>query len=308
MTSLVGQSLGPYTITERIGAGGMAEVYKAFHADLSVYRALKVIRPELQLTHGFRARFQKEARSAAALRHPNIVQVHDFGTHGDCCYMVMEFIEGQDLRRVLRARGRIRPIKEAVDLVVQVANALEYAHARGLIHRDIKPENIMIASNGEPILTDFGIAKMLTGETQLTQTGGSVGTPAYMAPEQALATQEVGPPVDVYALTIVLFELLTGRTPYEASTPVAAIVKSIKDPMPMPRSLASDIGEALQGVIVKGAAKEVAERFPSVANLREALIEAAQGNANTVAGGTTLAQAPTQLAGSRHRPAVDVQC
>ena len=282
-TRLVGHSIGPYTITERIGGGGMAEVYKAFHAELSVYRALKVIRPELSLTPDFRTRFQKEARLVASLRHPNIVQVHDFGTHDNSCYMVMEFIEGEDLRRWLRTRGQIRPIQEAVDIVVQVANALEYAHARGLIHRDIKPENIMITPNGQPILMDFGIAKILTGATQLTQTGAAVGTPAYMAPEQALAPQDIGPPVDVYALTIVLFELLTGRTPYEANAPVAAILKSI------------NIGEALQSAIIKGAAKDVAGRFQSVASLRDALIEAAQSDARSAAGETTDA-APMYIA------------
>ena len=295
-TKLVGQSIGPYTITERIGGGGMAEVYKAFHTELSVYRALKVIRPEFSLTPDFRTRFQKEARSVASLRHPNIVQVHDFGTHDNSCYMVMEFIEGEDLRRRLRARGQIRPIQEAVDLVVQVANALEYAHARGLIHRDIKPENIMITPSGQPILTDFGIAKILTGPTQLTQTGGTIGTPAYMAPEQALAPQDIGPPVDVYALTIVLFELLTGRTPYEANTPIAAILKAINAPLPMPRSLASDIGEALQSAIIKGAAKDVARRFQSVASLRDALIEAVQNDARSAAGESTPVRTSTRIA------------
>jgi hypothetical protein len=148
---------------------------------------------------------------------------------------------------------------------------------------------------------DFGIAKMLTEATQLTQTGASIGSPAYMAPEQALGTHEIGPPVDVYALTIVLFELLTGRTPYPANTPVAAIMKSISDPLPMPRDLSPDIGEALQHVILKGAAKEVSGRFQSVASLRDALIEAAQSDARAAAGRTTLVQTLKRVDDSQPR-------
>jgi hypothetical protein len=239
-------------------------------------------------------RFQKEARSVAALRHPNIVQMHDFGAHGDSYYMVMEFIEGQDLKKVLRTRGRLRPVKEAIDLVAQVANALEYAHQRGLVHLDIKPENIMITESGQPILTDFGIAKLVIGGTQLTQTGASIGTPAYMAPEQALGAVEIGPSADIYALTIVLFELLTGRTPFEADTPVAAILKTISDPLPTPRGLAPDIGEALQGVIIKGAAKQATDRFASVGALRDALIEAAHRDAQVTESRTMMAE-PTVL-------------
>jgi tRNA A-37 threonylcarbamoyl transferase component Bud32 len=276
MTDLVGQSIGPYTITGRLGSGGMADVYKAFHAGLSVHRALKIIRPELSLAEDFRVRFQKEARSVAALRHQNIVQVHDFGMHESSYYMVMEFIEGQDLKKILRAQGRIRPIRDAVELIVQVASALEYAHGQGLIHRDIKPENIMVTDSGQPILTDFGIAKLVTGGTKLTQTGSAIGTPAYMAPEQALGTAEIGPSADVYALTIVLFELLTGRTPFDADTPVAAILKTISDPLPMPQQIAPDIGDAIQGVIIKGTAKQPSERYPSISSLRAALVDALQ--------------------------------
>jgi serine/threonine protein kinase len=271
VTNLVGQSIGPYTITERLGRGGMADVYKALHRDLSVYRAVKVIRSELVTSEDFRARFQKEAQAVASLRHPNIVQVHDFGAHDNAYYMVMEFIEGRDLKQVLRSEGPVRPVQRAVDLISQVAGALEYAHARGLIHRDIKPENIMITPHGAPILTDFGIAKLITAGTQLTQTGAAIGTPAYMSPEQALGVTDIGPATDIYALTVVLFEMLTGRAPFSADTPVATVLKTLNDPLPMPQSLSPDIGDALQAVIVKGAAKQTAERYASVASMRAAL-------------------------------------
>lgn len=130
------------------------------------------------------------------MRHPNIVQVHDFCEEEDAYYMVMEFIQGRNLKRLIRAEGQIRPIRRAVEIIDQVAEALHYAHAQRLIHRDIKPENIMISEDGLPILMDFGIAKLLTESTQLTQTGFGVGTPAYMAPEQAMALPEIGPAAD----------------------------------------------------------------------------------------------------------------
>lgn len=271
MADLVGESLGPYTITERIGRGGMADVYKAFHTSLSVHRAVKVVRPEFVTSDDFRARFLKEAQAVAQLRHPNIVQVHDFGTHGSAYYMVMEFIEGSDLRKVLAAEGSIRPIRRAAELVLRVAGALEYAHGRGLIHRDIKPDNVMITPSGQPILTDFGIAKLVTSSTKLTQTGFGIGTPAYMSPEQAQGGTEVGPEADIYALSVVLFELLTGRVPFDADTPVAVMLKAISDPLPMPRALNPDISEALQAVIIKGAAKSPVDRYATVADFSTAL-------------------------------------
>ena len=177
---LVGHSLGPYTIMGKLGQGGMADVYKAFHPKLEVYRAIKVIRPEFVRTGDFRARFQKEAQAVAALRHPNIVQVQDFGDHDDSFFMVMEFIDGKNLKEIIHREGEIRPIHRAVKITEQMADALHYAHSQGLIHRDIKPENIMLNDEGLPILMDFGIAKLLNMNTQLTQTGLSIGTPAYM--------------------------------------------------------------------------------------------------------------------------------
>ncbi|HMQ53216.1 MAG TPA: serine/threonine-protein kinase, partial [Anaerolineae bacterium] len=164
MADLVGQTIGPYQIIERLGRGGMADVYKAFHAGLAVHRALKVIRPEFVTEEGFRERFQREAQAVAGLRHPNIVQMHDFGVQGNLYYMVMEFIEGQDLRSSLAQHGQIRPFDQVLPIIQQVAAALTYAHKRGVVHRDIKPGNIMLTKEDQVILTDFGIAKMLADE------------------------------------------------------------------------------------------------------------------------------------------------
>jgi len=269
VADLIGGNVGAYQITERLGRGGMADVYKAFHKDLEVYRAIKFIRPELGESEDFRTRFLKEAQGVAKLQHPNIVGIYDFGATDDRYYMVMELVEGQSLKEILKTEGRLS-IDRSVNLVKAVAGALAYAHERGLIHRDIKPDNIMVDQRGRPVLMDFGIAKLITGDAKITQTGHLIGTPAYMAPEQSKGL-EVGPATDIYALTVLLFELLTGHTPFEADTPMAVVLKSLSDPMPMPRSFNANISEELQGVILKGTTKEMAERYPSALEFIAAL-------------------------------------
>jgi len=268
-----GEKIGQYEIEEHLGRGGMADVYKAVHPGLSVNRAIKVIRPELVRSDDFRIRFQNEAHTVAELRHPNIVQVHDFGLDGDSYYMVMEFIEGQDLSQLLKVENRVRPIERALNIVIRIASALEYAHSQGIVHRDIKPENIMLNGEGTPILMDFGIAKLLASDTKLTQQGLGIGTPAYMAPEQATAVTDLGPSADIYALTIVLYEMLTGTVPFIADTAMAVMLKAIHDPLPPPRDICPDISEELQAIIFKGAAKDPDERYQSIAEMRAALQE-----------------------------------
>jgi len=269
MSDLIGQIVGPYQITERLGRGGMAEVYKAFHKDLEVYRAIKFIRPELGMSEDFRTRFLKEAQGVARLQHPNIVGIHDFGASEDRYYMVMEMVEGRSLKDILKKDGQMS-IDRSVALIKSIAGALAYAHDQGLIHRDIKPDNIMVDQRGRPVLMDFGIAKLITSDAKITQTGHLIGTPAYMAPEQSKAL-EVGPPTDIYALSVVLFEMLTGHTPFEADTPMAVVLKSLSDPMPMPRSFNANISEELQGVILKGTAKDMKDRYQSAMEFSAAL-------------------------------------
>ncbi len=278
MADLVGQTIGPYQIIERLGRGGMADVYKAFHAGLAVHRALKVIRPEFVTEEGFRERFQREAQAVAGLRHPNIVQMHDFGVQGNLYYMVMEFIEGQDLRSSLAQHGQIRPFDQVLPIIQQVAAALTYAHKRGVVHRDIKPGNIMLTKEDQVILTDFGIAKMLAGEERMTQTGVGIGTPAYMAPEQARGLPDVGPTADVYSLGVVLYEMLTGRVPFSADTPLAVMLKVINDPLPPPRDFSPDIPDVLQGVILKATAKKPDQRYPTAEALVDGLKRSLTGH------------------------------
>ncbi len=261
MADLVGQTIGQYQIIERLGRGGMADVYKAYHTGLAVYRALKVIRPEFVAEEGFRERFQREAQAVATLRHSNIVQMHDFGVQDNLYYMVMEFIAGQDLKSYLARHGQMRPFNEVVGIIEQVGSALGYAHQRGVIHRDIKPANIMLTTEGQAILMDFGIAKMLTMEERMTQTGVGIGTPAYMSPEQARALPDIGPSSDIYSLGIVLYEMLTGKVPFSADTPLAVMLKVVSDALPPPREFSPDIPDVLQGVVFKATAKDPAQRY-----------------------------------------------
>jgi tRNA A-37 threonylcarbamoyl transferase component Bud32 len=273
MTNLVGQTIGQHQIIEPLGGGGMAYVYKAYHPGLDVYRAIKVIRPEFVGEAGFKERFQREAQAVARLRHPNIVQVHDYGSQDQLYYMVMEFIEGEDLKSYLERRGPLRPFGEVISLIEQVASALDYAHQAGILHRDIKPANMMLTPRQQLILTDFGIAKILEKEKQeqMTQAGVGMGTPAYMAPEQARGQLDIGPPADIYSLGIVLYEMLTGRVPYTADTPLAVVLKVVNDPMPSPRTFSPDISDALQGVLLKATAKDPAQRYQTAAALVEGL-------------------------------------
>src|SRR5215831_3399187 len=204
----------------------MAEVYKAYHASLDRYIAIKLLHPFLADDPDFKKRFEREAQNIARLKHPNIVQVYDFeyDAESESYYMVMEFIAGQTLKDYLTQLGDERmSMGEVLRIMRSATEALSYAHARGMIHRDVKPANLMLDSDGRVVLTDFGIAKIVTG-IQFTASGGMVGTPAYMAPEQGLG--EAGDErSDLYSLGVILFQMVTGKLPYEAETPLAVILK-----------------------------------------------------------------------------------
>jgi serine/threonine-protein kinase len=233
VSDLVGRRLGRYELREVVGRGGMATVYKAYQPSLDRLVAVKVLAypgdPE------FAARFQREARSIAALEHPNIVRVHDYGEQDGQAYLVVQYVE--DGRTLVDLLGAPTPPLEALELVGHVLAGLGYAHARGVIHRDVKPSNILLASPTWPMLADFGIAKLLADEAaKLTLTGLVVGTAAYMAPEQALRLP-VDARTDLYAVGVVLYELLTGRVPFEADTPVAMLMRQAYEPPPPPHAV-----------------------------------------------------------------------
>lgn len=264
---LIGKMMGKYELRERIGRGGMAEVYKAYHASLDRYVALKVLHPFLSEDTEFKERFEREARNVAQLRHPNIVQVYDFDLDPIpvLYYMVMEYINGPTLRSHLMQRsfeGSLIPPDEAIRITRDLASALAYAHSRDMVHRDIKPSNIMLDADGRVVLTDFGIARIISGP-HMTASGSMVGTPAYMSPEQGLG-QPGDHRSDIYSLGVVLYQLVTGTTPYDADTPIAIILKHVNDPLPPPSSLNPAIPEGLELVIYKALAKSPDERYQDI--------------------------------------------
>jgi len=274
---MIGKTLGQYTIVEKLGQGGMAEVFKAYQPALDRYVAIKILHSMVAMDEQFLARFQHEARAVAKLRHGHIVQVYDFGSEDNTYYMVMEFIDGQTLKarlRDLKEAGQTMSLDETQRIIRAVAEALEYAHKRGMVHRDVKPANILLTSEGEAVLSDFGIARMVEG-TRFTMTG-VVGTPDYMSPEQGQGL-EIDHRSDIYSLGVVLYEMLTGQTPFTADTPLAVIFKHVQDPLPLPRAINPDIPEAVELVILKALAKRPEDRFQSTMQMAKALTDACAG-------------------------------
>jgi serine/threonine protein kinase len=265
---LVGKTLGQYKVIEHIGHGGMAEVYKGQHLRLDRMVAVKVLHPFLAEDEGFVVRFEREARIVATLRNPNIVQVYDFDHDDelDIYYMVMEFIDGPSLKTRL-SEAQLKP-EEVAKVGIAIADALDYAHRQGMLHRDIKPANIMFTGDGQPVLADFGIAKMVD-LSALTATGAMVGTPAYMAPEIGLG-QGAGAPADIYSLGVVLYHMITGRLPFESDTPMGMVMQHINDD-PKPPTELVDVSSELEAVILKAMAKQPETRYPNAREMADAL-------------------------------------
>jgi len=275
MTNLIGQSLGRYHILEQLGEGGMATVYKAFDTRLERNVAVKVILPQKQQSEKFLKRFEREAKALAQLSHPNIVKVLDYGEHEGMPYLVMEYLPGGTLKQKL---GQPIPWQEAARSLAPITRALEYAHQQKIVHRDVKPSNILLTQSGEPMLSDFGVAKILEAEetVDLTGTGVGVGTPEYMAPEQGMG-KVVDYRADIYALGVVFYELVTGRKPYRADTPMAVMLKKMTDPLPRPSQFVRDLPEAVENVLLKALARQPADRYLDMSLFAEALDKLAQG-------------------------------
>jgi serine/threonine-protein kinase len=271
MSNLIGKTLGRYHILEQIGEGGMATVYKAHDTRLEADVAVKVIRTENLAPNVLERalkRFEREAKTLARLTHPNIVKVMDFGEYEGKPYLVLEYLPGGTLKQRL---GNPIPWQEAFHLILPIARALDYAHRQNMIHRDVKPSNILITADGEPMLTDFGIAKVLDlDETaDLTDTGMGIGTPEYMAPEQwqgNTSTQS-----DLYSLGVVLYEMVTGRKPYTANTPAALLLKQANDPLPRPSEFVRDLPDKVEKILLRTLAKEPKERFKDMGELIKAV-------------------------------------
>ncbi|MDE3090878.1 MAG: serine/threonine protein kinase, partial [Chloroflexota bacterium] len=258
MDSLIGTTLGQYQIIEEIGRGGMAVVYKARQPSLNRFVALKVPLPQLTHDQAFVARFKREARIAAGLQNPHVLRIYEV-SDALPYYIAMEYVEGESLADLLR-RGALEPAR-AASILQQIADALDYAHARGIAHRDVKPSNIMIDRSGNAFLTDFGIARAAEG-TRLTQTGAALGTPEYMSPEQCEG-KSTDARSDIYSLGIVTYEMVTGRVPFHADTPLVTLYQQVHYLPPAIRRLNSHISLAVERVVLKALAKAPGQRYAS---------------------------------------------
>lgn len=269
---LTGAHLGQYAVLEPLGRGGMAEVYKGRHLRLERTVAIKVLPARLANESDFRARFEREARAIAALQHPHIVQVFDFGDVEGVYYMVMEYIQGQDLAHHLREHGAL-PLTEFAPILQEVASALDFAHGQGFVHRDVKPSNVMLAQNStqvRAVLTDFGIAKIVSGNTAATKTA-MVGTLDYMAPEQIRAAGEVDGRADVYALGVLAFQALTGHLPFKADNPGAVLIAHLQQSAPDPRTFKPELSNEVARALMRALAKDPGERFATPGLFAQAL-------------------------------------
>jgi serine/threonine protein kinase len=259
-----GRMLGPYRIINQIGQGGMATVYKAYQPSVDREVAIKVLPSQLAGSPEFATRFQQEARIIAKLEHPHILPVFDYGESDGIAYFVMRYMDAGTLKDKM-VEGRPLPLHEIDRLFTQLAEALSYAHSRGVIHRDLKPANVLIDAHGNVFLTDFGIAKLLeSASPRLTQTDAIMGTPAYISPEQAQG-QTVDQRSDIYSLGIILYEMVTGSVPFTAETPLAVLFKHISDPLPPPSVLKPDVPPEIEKVILRALAKDPRDRFATAA-------------------------------------------
>jgi serine/threonine-protein kinase len=270
MKNLEQTQLGQYQLLDVLGRGSTAVVYRAYQPSLNRYVAVKVLLQHL--APEFETRFGREARAIAGLQHPNILPIYDFAQEGELSYFVTQYIEGGSTLAALLAPGPLDPI-HALQIAARLLDALEYAHGRGVIHRDVKPSNVLLARPDWPLLADFGIARFADESRHLTPDGQMLGTAAYMAPERATGAS-ADARSDLYSLGVVLYELVTGRVPFEATTPLAVLMHHVHQPPPPPRSFAPDLPEPVERVIARALEKDPARRFQSAAEMARAVREA----------------------------------
>ncbi len=286
---------GRYHVTEKIGTGGMADVFKAQDETLGRTVAVKVMHRQYASDPSFVARFRQEAQSAANLSSPNIVNIYDWGQQEDTYYIVMEYVRGTDLKSLLEQRGPL-PATKAADFGAQVCGALTEAHSYDIIHRDIKPQNLILTGGGTVKVTDFGIAR--AGNTNMTQTGSVLGTAYYLSPEQAQG-RPLTPASDLYSLGIVLYELTTGKLPFVGDTPVSTALKQVNEPPVPPRQIDPKIPASLEAVILKAMRKNPAERYQTAKEMKVDLRKVEAGEAvvvTPVAAGAALGVAGAETA------------
>jgi basic membrane protein A len=268
MEDLTGRQFGHYQITAPLGEGGMAAVYKAYQPSMERFVAVKVLPRHMASSEEFVSRFRREARLLAQLQHPHILPVFDYGEADGYPYIVMPFVQSGTLAELLQKRQQSLP--EVRRIMTQLGDALSYAHTRGMIHRDIKPSNVLIDERGNCLLTDFGLARMAESATKITSSGTVMGTPAYMSPEQG-AGSTIDHRSDIYSLGIIFYEMVTGRVPYIAETPIAVVFKHIQDPLPSARKLNPNLPEAVELVLLKALAKQPEDRYQTAEEFVKAI-------------------------------------
>ncbi len=301
---LIGTTLGNYSILAPLGQGGMAHVYRACQENLDREVAVKVLPPWYASDNNFVKRFNQEARLVARLSHPNIVTIHDFNESNGHLYIVMQLVDGGTLKHKLdAARGMVGTngpgaldVGEVYRIFQQLASALTYAHEHGIVHRDIKPVNVLMERSGRPILSDFGIAKVLAGSSGLTRPGAGVGTPEYMSPEQCRGEEEVDGRADIYALGVMLYESLTGRTPFVGDNYHALAHGHLYTPPPDPRLYNPQLSAQVCHVILTSLQKQPNLRYQQANDLALALEQAVHPSAIG-----DIASQPTQRPGGIER-------
>jgi serine/threonine protein kinase len=261
MSNWIEQGIGAYQIAEEIGQGGMAVVYRAYQPQLDRWVAIKILQATETRGKQFLSRFRREARAIAALRHPNILTIYDYGEEHGIAYIVMEYVSGGTLKA--RLTGQPMEWPDVATLIIPVGRALAYAHSQNIVHRDVKPANILLARPDWPLLGDFGLVKLIGRQRGITKPGVSIGTPAYFSPEQA-AGEDVDHRTDIYGLGIVLYELLTGRLPFEAESPIDMMLRRLRDVPTPPRRLNPRIPPQLEDIILKALVRDPAARYPTM--------------------------------------------
>ncbi len=262
---MIGKLLGNrYELLEQLGGGGMAIIYKGRDTLLNRLVTVKILRPEFTCDEDFVKRFRREAQAIASLSHPNIVSIYDVGQEGEVHYLVMEYVEGDNLKNLVRAQGALRADR-AVEIARQISEALQHAHENNIVHRDVKPQNILMTKGERAKLTDFGIAREATTAT-LTQTDTIVGSVHYLSPEQARG-ETAGPKSDIYSLGIVLYEMVTGQLPFQGETPIGVALKHIQESPPRPSSLNPAVSPGLERVIARAMAKIPADRYETARDM-----------------------------------------
>ncbi|HRF95102.1 MAG TPA: serine/threonine-protein kinase, partial [Aggregatilineales bacterium] len=271
---------GEYVIESELGVGGMGAVYKASQQSLNRVVAIKVMNIQLARQTGFAERFAREAQTSALLEHPNIIPIYDYGQQDGYVYLVMRLLTGHSLAERLSAQLEsdhpLPNLSEVTHLIKQIASALDYAHAKGVIHRDIKPSNIMFDETGRPYLVDFGIAKLLSANSGLTGTGVAMGTPNFMPPEQ-WRSDPVTPATDQYALGVIVYNILTGKLPFEGDTPFALMHKHLHEYPTPPHQQRAELPEKVSPILMRAMAKDPHERYATCTDFADALVSAESG-------------------------------